>query len=359
MSIILVLALSLGAFDAQAWGFFGHKRINRLAVFTLPPEMVTFFKHHIQYVTENSVNPDRRRYTVPYEAPRHYIDVDVYGDSAHYKMPRYWNQAVEMYTEDTLMEYGIAPWHVNRMKFQLTDAFRRRDALAIIRLATDLGHYIGDSNVPLHTTKNYNGQYTNQIGIHGFWESRLVELYSDDYDFFVGQADYISNPQLEAWEAIINAHNALDSVLLFEKELTIRFSEEKKYSYEQRGQQTIKVYSRDFSRAYHTMLAGQVERRMRASIKMIGDFWYTCWVDAGQPNLDLLIDGFDPEKEQKRLKDELEQQEERKIKTRDHDPYVGELYDFLKYDDLDFDRFLADHPHLKPQVNLVNKYAEF
>jgi hypothetical protein len=28
---------------------------------------------------------------------------------------------------------------------------------------------------------------------------------------------------------------------------------------------------------------GMVERRMRASIKMTGDIWYSAWVDAGQP----------------------------------------------------------------------------
>ena len=36
---------------------------------------------------------------------------------------------------------------------------------------------------------------------------------------------------------------------------------------------------------YHEQLRGQVERQMRASVKMVGDFWYTCWVDAGQPDL--------------------------------------------------------------------------
>jgi hypothetical protein len=48
---------------------------------------------------------------------------------------------------------------------------------------------------------------------------------------------------------------------------------------------TMRVYSRNFSTAYHEMLAGQVEHRMRQSIKMVGDFWFTAWVDAGQPDL--------------------------------------------------------------------------
>ncbi|RZK29083.1 MAG: S1/P1 Nuclease, partial [Hymenobacter sp.] len=37
--------------------------------------------------------------------------------------------------------------------------------------------------------------------------------------------------------------------------------------------------------AYHQRLNGQVERQLRYAAKLIGAFWYTCWVDAGQPEL--------------------------------------------------------------------------
>ena len=50
-----------------------------------------------------------------------------------------------------------------------------------------------------------------------------------------------------------------------------------------------KVHSTAYAQAYHTLLDGQVERQMRASVKMVGDFWLTCWVDAGQPDLDVLL----------------------------------------------------------------------
>ena len=183
--ICLVLMILFTAVEGlTAWGFFAHRRINRLAVFSLPPEMIGFFKENIQFISENAVNPDRRRYAVEGEAEKHFIDVDVYGDSAVYKLPRYWDQAVEIIGEDTLKAYGIGPWNVYRVKLELTQAFSRRDAKAILRLAADLGHYIGDINVPLHTTKNYNGQLSGQEGIHGFWESRIPELLSDQYDFF-------------------------------------------------------------------------------------------------------------------------------------------------------------------------------
>lgn len=310
--------LILAPLDAM-WGFFAHQRINRVSVFMLPPEMKGFYKHNIQYLTENAVNPDRRRYAVEGEAPRHYLDADVYGDSAVYKLPRYWNDAVEKYTEDTLMAYGIVPWHIYRVKGWLTDAMQIQDAEAILRLSADLGHYIGDVNVPLHTTENYNGQLTNQHGIHGFWESRLPELFSDNYNFFIGKAEYISNTQLAAWDALIQANEALDSVLLFERQLSNSMGEDKKYSFETRGNNTIKTYSYDYSLAYHKRLNGMVERQMINAVKMTADFWYTCWLDAGQPDLDKLINFAFSEEELKKKKEELEQWKEVKYKSRDHE----------------------------------------
>ncbi len=289
MRIILTFLVLLTPIFGESWGFFAHQKINRLAVFTLPPEMIGFYKYHIQYLTEKAINPDKRRYAVKNEAPRHYIDVDVYGDSAVYKMPRYWKDAVEKYTEDTLQAYGIVPYHINRVSFWLTDAFKDRNVEQILRLSADIGHYIADANVPLHTTENYNGQLTGQYGIHGFWESRLPELFFDDYDLLTGKARYVENLQLYAWEAVVNAHQALDSVLLFEDQLTRKYSDSKKYGYEERGNTTIRTYSYNFSEDYHRRLNGMVERRMRASIRMVGDYWMSCWVKAGQPDLSQLI----------------------------------------------------------------------
>jgi hypothetical protein len=287
LSLLFWLCL-LPAGHSLGWGFYAHQRINRLAVFALPPEMFGFYKKHIVYLTENAVNPDRRRYAVQGEAPRHYIDADHYGDSAVYKLPRHWRDAQALIPLDTLLAHGIVPWHINAMKFQLTEAFRTRDTGRILRLSADLGHYVADACVPLHTTRNYNGQLTGQRGIHGLWESRLPELLADQYDFFTGPARYLRQPQLVAWQAVTRAHLAVDSVLRFERELTARFPSDKKYSFEERGGTTMRVYSQDFSREYHQLLGGQVERQMRLSILLTASYWYTCWVDAGQPDLDML-----------------------------------------------------------------------
>jgi hypothetical protein len=67
--------------------------------------------------------------------------------------------------------------------------------------------------------------------------------------------------------------------------VSAELADDRKYSYEQRGNVTIRTYSREFSQAYHRRLNGQVERQLRYAARLIGAFWYTAWVDAGQPDL--------------------------------------------------------------------------
>lgn len=303
--MIVVFILSSG------WGFFGHENIDKLAVFTLPPEMIPFYKKNIHYIVEASVNPDRRRYAVPEEGPRHYIDLDDFSHAmdtprseGYAKLPEYWSDAVQQLTEDSLMLHGIVPWHSYRMYLQLRDAFMIGDPDRILRISSELGHYVADAHVPLHTTSNHNGQKTDQHGIHGLWESRLPELFSKDYDFFVGHAVYIEDVQAAMWDVVNASHACVDSVLRFEKELSQREAS-RKYSFETRAKQTVKVYSYRYSKLYHNMLQGMVERRMRASVLMVGSIWYTAWVDAGQPDLKKLVDYKPSEEELKRRREEL------------------------------------------------------
>jgi hypothetical protein len=302
-------------FALCSWGFYGHRKINRMAVFTLPPEMISFYKANINYIEEASVNPDKRRLAVPGEAPRHYIDLDVYKKP----LPTNWKDALEKYSNDSLQAHGILPWHIYRMYFELKDAFIVKDPEKILRLSADLGHYIGDAHVPLHTTKNYDGQFTNQIGIHGFWESRLPELFGNHYHLFTGKAVYLNNVQLEAWRAVMQSHLAVDSVLRLEYELSYQWGE-KKFGFESKGKQTIKVYTEAYAKAYHDLLQHMVEKQMRSAIQMTGSVWYTAWVDAGQPDIKSLIT-YKPSAEViQRRKDELKKwKDEQRAAIRNHE----------------------------------------
>ena len=305
LSLFLFATLLLSYPIQARWGFFAHRLINRMSVMLLPPEMFGLFKDHIDYLTDRAVAPDERRYAVDWEAPRHYIDIDVYGDSALYHMPHQWEDAVAQYSEDTLMAYGIAPWNILTMKQRLTKAFTQQDLDKILLLAAELGHYVGDAHVPLHTTENYNGQLTNQYGIHGFWESRLPELFSEDYDFFLSPVQYVEKPLELAWQTIEESHLALDSVLFYEKMLSQQLGDDRKFGYETRNGINVQTYTPDFSKAYHLQLKGQVERRMRCAIQCTANLWYTCWIDAGQPSLEEL------RKNQRNLQLQMAEDEER------------------------------------------------
>lgn len=292
---LFILWLTMIPVPVFCWGFYAHKKINRLAVFTLPTELMGFYKAHIEFLTEHAVDPDLRRYALKEEAARHYIDIDHYGQEPFKNVPRPWKEAVAKFTEDTLQEYGIVPWHVEEMYYRLVRAFERHDLPGILKTSADLGHYIGDAHVPLHTTENYNGQLTDQHGIHGFWESRLPELYAQDYDFFTGKAQFIPTPLDHIWRAVEASHAAVDSVLAFERELTATFPTDAKYAFEERGNTVVKTYSRDFSAEYHHKLDGMVERRMRAAIITVGSFWYSAWLEAGKPTLDESAEPMDLE----------------------------------------------------------------
>jgi hypothetical protein len=84
---------------------------------------------------------------------------------------------------------------------------------------------------------------------------------------------------------VLESATAADTVLLYERELTKTFPADQKYAYEDRNGVIIRQYSSAFSKAYDTMLKGMIERRMRQSIYAVASFWYTAWVNAGQPDL--------------------------------------------------------------------------
>ena len=272
------------------WGFYAHRQINYYAVFMLPPEMLVLYKPNLSFLTDHAVDPDKRRYAVAAEGARHYIDIDHYGVYPFDSLPRTFSKAIEKYGRDTLQAYGIVPWHIQTMLYRLTAAFKEKDQVKILKLSADFGHYIADAHVPLHVCSNHNGQLTNQVGIHAFWESRIPELLAaTNWDFLLGKASYLTNPLSFTWKRVLESAAAADSVLRIELELTAQFSADRKYSFEPRNGQVIRQYATAYCLAYNQQLNNMIERRMQQSIAAVASFWYTAWVNAGQPDLKQLI----------------------------------------------------------------------
>lgn len=262
--------------------------------------MMVLYKPHSEFLTEHAVDPDKRRYLLPQEGARHFIDFDHYGKYPYTDLPRKWNEAIAKFGADSLNANGIGPWWVQVMLQRLTNTFKEKDQAKILKLSAELGHYIADLHVPLHASSNHDGQLTGQKGIHGFWESRVPELLADkEWDFFIGKAEYINNPDDYIWKRVLESAAAADTVLLIDKELSISFPGDQKFSFEERNGIIVRQFSSAYSKLYNEKLKGMIERRMRQSIYSVASFWYTAWINAGQPDLTKLINNNFSEEDRK------------------------------------------------------------
>ena len=281
--IALFLLCMVGAQQLGAWGFLGHKTINRQAVYALPQPLFGFYKSHIDFMTEHAVDPDQRRYTDTAEACRHYIDLERYEKAMPIDtLPKYWKLAVEKYSADTLFAYGVVPYHVQTMLYRLTEAFKNKDVDRILQLSADIGHYVADAHVPLHTSLNYDGQLTQQNGIHALWETRIPEISLKNYELTVPIAHYLDS----LWHCIETSHSHLPAVLSNEKQLSLAWGEDQKYELttDNKGK-TKKQVKEAFALAYESSLNHMVEDRMRTAITSVSSYWYTAWMLAGQPDM--------------------------------------------------------------------------
>jgi S1/P1 Nuclease len=312
-SLLYTTGIIISSVLLLSWGTWGHQHINRAAVFALPEDMRRFFYNHIDFITEESVIPDVRKYAINDKAEfsRHYIDLESFQSTPLDTLPLTIKDAAARYDAKFLDKNGILPWYMMEMMDKLSKAFKEKRKAEILFLAGDLGHYLGDAHMPLHTALNHDGQLTDQKGIHAFWESQLPEKFGNRYNFYTGDAVYISDIKKEIWRIIMDSHKLADTLLLAEKKLHSEFPADKIYEKDAAGNllknkfnQAVHTY--EYAKAYHDVLNGMVEKQMRLAIAATANFWYTAWVNAGKPN----IEELDPEaltsRNKKRYKRELQ-----------------------------------------------------
>ncbi len=309
VALILIAVLFL----TGSWGFLVHKTAQQLALYELPRGMNTFFYRNMEYLVTNAPRPDTRRNTDSTEATKHFIDLEMYGKDAVHKMPMDWKSAVKMYSKDSLLKYGYVPYHVVYMKGKLTEAFKKGNKDSILFYAADLGHYIEDANVPLHTTVNYDGQLSNQKGLHSLWESMIPELEITNYNLYSPhKATYLKQPEVAIWGAIRRAAALLPDMLQKEKAISLGFTEERKFRVQIRRGRESKSYTSEFAKAYAASLKNTINDQLIHSANLVADFWYTSWVDAGKPNLAGLTGNWTNEDKEK-LDNELKLFKENKL----------------------------------------------
>jgi S1/P1 Nuclease len=290
-----------------SWGFLVHRTVNQLAVYELPKAPRVFFHRNMDYIVKHSVRPDLRRNEDSTEDTKHFINFEAFGDSAAWKMPVTWEEAVRKYSKDSLLKHGYVPYYIVMMKNRLTNAFKNKNTDSILFYAADLAHYIGDAHVPLHTTLNYDGQLTNQKGLHSLWESTIPEIELDQFNLSSRhKARYLKHPDEVTWQVVRDAYVLTTNVFLQEKEASATFTDSTKYRVQVRRGKEVRSYTSEFAKAYYLRLGGTVNRQLIKAADLIADFWYTSWVDAGRPDLKTLNGNELTDQQKQTLKKECE-----------------------------------------------------
>lgn len=343
---LILIVLLCSSFSDITWGFYGHRLINRMSIFLLPEPLFGYYKSHLDYVQNHAIDPDKRRYGVKAEGPRHYMDLDHWSseqiekfkelsfkevviatsdytithngnerlldkailnsadsilfsmisaeiDSSWLDIVSYGKLTIENVSNtdkvvitDRFTEHGILPYHLNYYANRLEQAFKEENFDLILKYSAEIGHYIADAHVPLHTTSNYNGQLTNQVGIHAFWETRIPELFAEtEYDFFINEAEYIHDWKSYFWDMILDTHLLVDEVLQVEKDLRNTVPKDLQYCYEERNGKITRLECSEYAEEYSDRMNGMVERQMQKSIHSISSVWFTAYANAGMPDL--------------------------------------------------------------------------
>lgn len=223
------------------------------------------------------------------ESSKHYIDIEDYGVESIDFFPMTTDQAFARFDSSAIYKNGWLPWYIQNLEDKLTQAFNKRNKSEILFLSAEICHYVGDAHMPLHTSSNYDGQRTDQRGIHSLWESRLPPMFGNAYNYKTSNARFIENIPAEIWKIIRQSHGLVDTLLKTEKKLRTQTDAKSLYKLDSTGNPLLfynqPVFSDEYASKFHQALNGMVERQLRLSIEDVANFWYTAWVNAGSPNL--------------------------------------------------------------------------
>lgn len=264
---LFVVLLPIGFI--YSWGEKGHAVINKKAVELLPKEMDSF-KVWKDYLAQHASDADIRRETDKAEAPRHYIDIDFYREFLNDNMIENEDKLISKYGDSTVTANGILPWATQKTLSNLTEAFKEKNRDKILIYAADLGHYVADGHQPMHTTVNYNGQLTDQNGVHFRYEVTMVDRNIDTLEQVIDSSNinYVKNPLRYIFNYIANA-NSVNIVLLDADKLATH--------------EAGSTESDDYYRILWFRTKYVTEMQFKTAEEDLASLLYTAWVNAGKP----------------------------------------------------------------------------
>ncbi len=275
-----MVALLLPTPRVEAWGFEAHKFIAEQAIALLPPELRRLFERERTMFVEHAIDPDLwRNVGFTDEPPRHFLDLDAYGAYPFDALPRDFDEAVRVHGEEKVRQNGQLPWRVEEIYDRLFRAFeqvKQGDAPGwtfdnIVYFSSILSHYVGDAHVPFHAVVSYDGQATNQLGIHSRFETELFLRTREHLRIRPVPRAPITTPRDSMFDVLLVSTTLADEVLAADR----RAIGSKEY------------YDDEYFDAFAKGGAQPVlERRVNEAIAAVAAIITGAWEAAGKPSLE-------------------------------------------------------------------------
>lgn len=282
VAVCLTLILA-GSSSLGAWGMDVHRVITGHAIDRLPAEIKPFFLADKAFIAEHSVDPDLWRVMDLKsergdEPPNHFLDIDFEeGTRPPFdNVPRDYDEYVKKLGIGPATRYGRLPWRAeevyNRLVSTMRDIGKPNVPYAADNatyLVAVLAHYIEDAHVPFHGALNYDGQMTNQRGIHSRFETELVLRNAKTWKWTPVPVVAIPDFKAFMFKTVIDSQQLVADVLAAD----LKATEGREF----------------YDAAYFDVFlkgAGPIaERRLTEAASAVASAVYSAWIDAGKPVL--------------------------------------------------------------------------
>jgi len=253
-----------------SWGATGHSKISQASSLSFNQQMQGFYDW-VTFLTDHASDADYRKNTDPTEAPKHYIDIDNYPEFvATGRIPQTYDSIVALYGITAVIDNGILPWATEASFDSLRDCMQRLDFEQAKIYAADLGHYLADGHMPLHITKNYNGQLSGNTGIHSRYESTMINGFIGQFNYTGTDATEVENVNQFIFDYLYENYIYCDSIFAADN-----------YAKSQSSNYSSSVYKNALWQKSSGFTIPLFQRASHA----FADLIYTAWLQAGSPPL--------------------------------------------------------------------------
>ena len=260
-----LLALPLAA---GAWSGVQHIQINKAAGRNVPDDMAAF-RDFSRPMALPGIYPDLWKESDLDEGPRHYFEPDRLPPDTDIRALSPVQLEAFLQMDVIPGEIGVAPWTIIELLAQMTDALRTNNWTWAAQCGGAMGHYVADVHMPLHCTRNFNGQETWQVGVHSRIEGDMTKAFFRADNIRPGPAVHLADPfrEIMGW---IEKSAALAPVLLRADLIAKRSA-------------NGRIDSETYYLRLWELTGAHVAEQISDATTHLSSLWYTAWVNAGKP----------------------------------------------------------------------------